>query len=190
MQSKSSQPKWSLLISLFMAGFFLVACDSQQPSDGEMSAESQALIENFIKMWDSGNGDMAAELVTEDFVRTAPDGTLEGANALKEAVNGLEPTFPDFSVVLNGTARNGDVYFASWSMKGTNTGPLNMGDTQLPATGKAFQSEGLSRFEIMEGKISKELVIWDQLGAFSQLGFQLIPPETEEEEDEEESDSE
>ena len=54
---------------------------------------------------------------------------------------------------------------------GTNTGPV-----YVPPTGKSFKVSGLNVGRFVNGKLAEELMEYDRLYTYQQLGFKLTPP--------------
>lgn len=86
-----------------------------------------------------------------DAVRTAPGlpGPVEGASAMRDAIEELFVTFPDYHLELRDAFGSGDRLVARIHTRATMTGPLWLGETEVPATGQRFEQDWLAwlRFE-------------------------------------------
>ena len=67
---------------------------------------------------------------------------------------------------------DGDRAVARWSLRGTQTGTF-MG---APASGKTFDSPGLSLHKVVEGRIVEEWEYNDDLALLGSLGFEVHAP--------------
>ena len=173
---------FKLFIPGLLMAAFILSCTPGAETPVDNTAEIQALIDKNLEIWNNGNMDLVAELYADNFVREAPNGTQRGLDEFKAVVEGNRASFPDFRVEITDLMVKGDEFYVQWKTTGTNTGPLG---ENIPATGKTINNTGFSKVTLQEGKIVKEVVMWDQLGSNMQLGFTLVPPQIEAETPEE-----
>ena len=83
--------------------------------------------------------------------------------------------FPDIHAEINDIVIRGDELWGRFTLSGTNTGPIG----ELPPTGKTFQISGLAITTVADGMIISDETQWNVLDMFQQLGFTLVPPQTE-----------
>ncbi len=141
--------------------------------DDNTSAMQQAL-DGYINGWNTGDLDALGNSFNADVLRTTPGGTSDASNLddLKAVMGGFQTAYPDVQVSLNETHFNGNIATIGWTFSGTNTGP---GDA--PPTGNAVSVSGMSKITFEDGKISEELVVYDNLDFMQQLGYTLTAPE-------------
>jgi steroid delta-isomerase-like uncharacterized protein len=137
-------------------------------------AQHHAIADELFKAWNDHDVQGILEHMTDDVVYMDP--TIEKSAKGKEAVRAhLEDNFialpdlrfdpEDFHVYV---ADDESSSIATWTLKGTNTGPSK--ETGLPATGKEVTISGtvLSRFR--DGKISEYAIVYDGLDFMQQIG--------------------
>jgi steroid delta-isomerase-like uncharacterized protein len=131
------------------------------PSDGE------GVVRRFFEEFcNGGRAELAAELVTDDYVShgpqappaDGPDGVRERVAVYQEALDGHWELDEVFSA--------GDRVVARWTGSGTHRGQL-MG---IDPTDRPISVEALSVFRIADGKIAEEWTVWDALGLLQQVG--------------------
>jgi predicted ester cyclase len=82
----------------------------------------------------------------------------------------MDRAFPDYHYTIEELIAEGDKIVARWTFSGTQKGEY-MG---IAAIGKHASGTGTSTFRIFGGKIVEELVDYDALGIWQQLG--AVPP--------------
>jgi steroid delta-isomerase-like uncharacterized protein len=136
--------------------------------------------ENVVKrwweeLWNYGNLSVTEEIVSPDFINHDPSSPwvpagIDGVKALAQAYHVV---FPDMHFSVERQVAVGDTVVSHWRVRGTQKGEL-MG---LAPTGKVVEAEGISIFEVVNGKVSRQTVIWDTLGMLQRLGAKTMPPE-------------
>ena len=110
---------------------------------------------------------------TRDAVRTAPGlpGPVLGSAAMRERIEELFVTFPDYHLELVDAFGEGDELSARIHTKATMSGPLVLGENTIPATGKTFEQDwiGILRFE--GNKIASIDEFYDNYEILAQLGL-------------------
>src|SRR5262245_43394849 len=98
------------------------------------SEENKALTRRFYQeVWNKGNLDAVAELLTSDFVdHAAPPGFAPGREGAKQVFSMYRSAFPDFRLAIEDLIAEDDKVVARWVTQGTHQGEL-MG---IPPTGK------------------------------------------------------
>jgi len=96
-------------------------------------------------------------------------------HAYKAMVTNTAVIFPDIHAEINDIVIRGDELWGRFTLSGTNTGPIG----ELPPTGKPFQISGLAITTVADGMIISDETQWNVLDMFQQLGFTLVPPQTE-----------
>jgi predicted ester cyclase len=93
-----------------------------------------------------------------------------GLAAIKHFTAGLHGAFALFSLRIDDLLAEGEIVVARMTSSGTHTGPLASPAGTIPPTGKAMAMSGNGFYRIARGKITKERVLMDVLGAMQQLG--------------------
>jgi predicted ester cyclase len=84
---------------------------------------------------------------------------------------------PDMVMAFPEIVAQRDKIVTIWTMTGTQTGPMAMPGGTLPPTGRKVSVTGLSIDYLKDGKLAKEVVIFNTLEMLMQLGFNLLPPQ-------------
>jgi steroid delta-isomerase-like uncharacterized protein len=111
------------------------------------------------------------EVWAADGVERFPDETCNGVDAI---ANYLERGFaglPDFHMDVRSIVADGDHVFVHWHLTGTHTGAFN----GLDATGRAVAVDGMDHFELRDGRVISNFVVFDQMQIARQLG--VLPPD-------------
>jgi ketosteroid isomerase-like protein len=112
-------------------------------------------------------------LHTDDATRTSPDleAPLEGADAMRAAIEELTGTFPDYHLELVEAFGEGDRLVARIHARGTMTGPISFGSIEIPPTGRAFEQDWVGMLTFEGDKISAIDEFYDNYGTMVQLGL-------------------
>lgn len=112
-------------------------------------------------------------LHTTDAVRTAPGlpGPVEGASAMRDAIEELFVTFPDYHLELREAFGAGDRLVARIHTRATMTGPLWLGETEVPATGQSFEQDWLAWLRFEGDEIAAIDEFYDNYEILVQLGL-------------------
>jgi steroid delta-isomerase-like uncharacterized protein len=103
---------------------------------------------------------------TDETVERFPDETCRGADAI---ANYFERTFaglPDFHMEIRSLVESGDHVFVQWRLTGTHTGRFN----GLEPTGRSVAVDGMDHFELRDGRVVSNFVVFDQMQVARQLG--------------------
>ena len=172
-----------VLIPLVFLLCFTFGCQ-QQVEEGITEEEANALLDSVLEIWNNGNLAIIEEVFSPEIVAhtsTFPD-DIVGLEGIKNWVTIACTTYPDLHMTFDEVIVKGDKIVASFTFTGTNTGPFIMPSGELPPTGKQVRITGLGIDTVQDGKITKELVVYNMLDMMLQLGFTLTPPQPPEEE--------
>jgi steroid delta-isomerase-like uncharacterized protein len=135
------------------------------------SDAAPAFIRRFTNFINSGDPNLAPELVSTDAIFHAPGvpAPLLGPDGYLELLAMLRSAFSDVRWVLEEAVAEGDTIAARFGMSGTNDGSF-MG---APPTGKAFHATSMAFYKLSDGKIVEERGLPDMLSILQQIG--LIP---------------
>ncbi|GBD87859.1 SnoaL-like polyketide cyclase [bacterium BMS3Abin03] len=170
-------------ILLWVFSFFIVTALSfiscqQQEERTYTDAELQTMMDNLNQIWTGGDTAVIDTMYAKDAVRHNADiNNQKGPGEIAEFVKWVYVAYPDFKVIFSKPMKLKDRVIFEWTAMGTNTGPLN---ENMPATGKSVQFNGISVVKIENGKCTEEWVYYNQLPVYTQMGFKLVPAETEE----------
>lgn len=112
-------------------------------------------------------------LHTEGAVRTAPGlpGPIVGAKAMREGIEELLVTFPDYHLELVDAFGEEDRLMARIHAKGTMLGPLNIDGVDIPPTGATFEQDWVAVLTFEGELISVIDEFYDNYGTLIQLGL-------------------
>ena len=108
------------------------------------------------------------ELYVPDCVYHAPSRTIQGVEALKQALWMYFTAFPDMRIAIEDMIAEGDRVVIRFTYRGTHKGDL-MG---IPPTGKQVTVTGIDIMRIANGKILEE---WINNDLMQQLGVTSTP---------------
>ena len=136
--------------------------------DAEMAA-----VKTWVEVWDSAEVDKLDAIAISDFKRTAPDQNADNLEELKAFILQVHETYPDFNITNDGMAAGPDGAFVQWTVTGTDSG---RGEE---STGNKLNVTGISRYQFADGKITRELVIFDTGLVTTQLQTEGLPHTSE-----------
>ena len=140
--------------------------------------EAKALCKKVEIMYNDADTETANEILDSSYVIYSPIFPMgaRGIDVLMYNIKSNSRSFPDFALTIDSFFVKDDNIYSFWTKKGTNTGPLG----RMPTTGKAINYSGFSIYKVKNGKIIEEHNYWNVLEFYTQLGFQIRPPEFEE----------
>ncbi len=153
--------------------FFLIAiifssgCQQQKP---DASEELKPLADKFVEVWNNGNYDELDAIFDPGFVRI-----VNQIPGMKKVMSGFRTAFPDLLLTIDNAIYAENSAAIRWAFSGTNTGP-----GEMPSTGKSVSAWGISILHFANGKLTEEIVAYDNQSFMEQLGFVLVPPSIEE----------
>jgi predicted ester cyclase len=100
------------------------------------------------------------------FHGTAGDGEIRGLDQMKAFLIGYHSAFPGAHSTVEDQVAEGDKVVTRWRARGAHRGDLG----PIPATGRAFEMDGVTIERIADGKIAEVWVARDELGLLRQLG--------------------
>ncbi len=175
--------------TIMMAVLMLAACEVTTDTDEGVSealaaAEAKlarmaayeaelAAVKTWREVWDSAEVDRLDAVAHSDYKRMAPDLNANSLDELKAFIQQVHATYPDFSISNDGMAASEDGVFMQWTVTGSDTA---RGED---STGNSMNVTGISRYWFSDGKIAKELVIFDTGLAISQLETEGLPHTSE-----------
>lgn len=125
-------------------------------------------------IWNKGDLSLIDKNYSPDFVyHSAGRPDIKGAAGYRQFTGAILKAFPDFHVTIDDILIEGDTFARRYVWTGTNTGPLQLPEEEIPATGKKVRVEGMAITRMKDGKVVEEYDLGDSVGMFQQLG--LLP---------------
>jgi steroid delta-isomerase-like uncharacterized protein len=136
------------------------------------------MLDKVLEIWNKGNLALIPELYTTDCVATSSSTPVPfvGLEGIKKWVEANRAMMPDLVMAFPEVIAKPDRIVAVWTLTGTQSGPMVMPGGTLPGTGRKVNVSGMSIDYLKDGKLVKEVVIFNTLEMLMQLGFTLNPP--------------
>ena len=96
---------------------------------------------------------------------------INGKEGTAEFFTGWVTAFPDMNVRQTNRVIGDDTIAAQLIFTGTNTGPMQMGEDSIPATGNTVASRGADFARIKDGMLAEMHTYPDLAGMMQQLGL-------------------
>jgi len=140
--------------------------------------ELERLDDAGMAAWDQHDPDAFLGILADGFVwrdLTMPE-PMTTRDAARAYIQAWFTAFPDMRVTTTNRVVGEDALAAELEFTGTNTGPLAMGDREIPPTGKGVVGRGSYFLRASEGKVTEFSTHPDTAGMMMQLG--LLPQES------------
>jgi steroid delta-isomerase-like uncharacterized protein len=135
-------------------------------------SEQQGIVQQFYDGFAAGDLDAATAVFADDVRMTDPGlGVVEGLPGLRDYLDGLKVPVPDAKAIVERTFESGDTVIVEGRFTGTNTGPLEGPDGELPASGRTVDLPFADFSRLSDGKIVEYRTYYDQVGLLTQLGL-------------------
>ena len=131
------------------------------------SRASKEVSRRFTELFSTAGAARAEDVLSPDIVfhGTAGDGEIRGLDQMKAFLAGYHSAFPGAHSTVEDQIAEGDTVVTRWRARGTHRGDLG----PVPATGRAFEMDGVTIERIADGKIAEVWVARDELGLLRQL---------------------
>jgi len=160
-----------LNLSVLITFVFITGCQQQK----DYSKEYKPILDKIVDAWNGRNIDSLDAIFAPDFVRIVNNRAgVKGVEGLKKAIEDLRTAYPDLKLTLDNVVYGENSMANRWVLTGTNTGP-----GQMPPTGKSVNVWGESIIHVVNGKVTKEIVAYDNQELMEQLGYTMMPPAPE-----------
>jgi steroid delta-isomerase-like uncharacterized protein len=170
--------KLALFVCLMVLATLVLS--SRQVVEKQMcEKKAQKLLDKVLEMWNKGNLALIPELYTADCVATSSSTPVPfvGHEGIRKWVENNRAMMPDLVMAFPEVLAQDDRIVTVWTMTGTQTGPMVMPNGTLPPTGRKVSITGMSIDYLKDGKMAKEVVVFNLLDMLMPLGFQLMPPQ-------------
>ena len=168
---------WPILLLLLLST--QIACRQETR---ELKKEQEAVLSQKVSVWidscwNQKNFKALEELTATQYARYMNGVKVaQGPTEMEAHLNLFFTAFPDLKISADNIHYKDSMVFFLWNARGTNTGVFG----EVQPTGKKVNINGLSHLSFnKEGKISKEIVYYNELELLQQLGYTLIPPNLE-----------
>jgi len=111
----------------------------------------------FEEIWNQRQIDLVDELMAPDAIGHVAPEEFRGPQGFRKMHATLCTAFPNQRIRVMAIAAEGENVFVHWEVKGTHHGPLH----DVPASGKAFEVSGMTRFVVRDGKVLEGWDCWD-----------------------------
>lgn len=119
----------------------------------------------FYDVYNSKNLALIDEIFTSSYVGHVNAHDIVGTEAAKKFIGGFVAGIPDAFYDVKETMTSGDRVIARWVCTGTQSGNF----FGMPPSNKAVNVNGITIFEIVDGKINQLWNNWDQFTLMKQL---------------------
>jgi steroid delta-isomerase-like uncharacterized protein len=132
-----------------------------------------ALDERGMRAWDAHDTDTFTSLFADDFVYVddSVPTPMKSADEVRSYMEAWYTAFPDMRATEMNRVVDEDSVAAEVEFTGTNTGPLNMGGQEIPATGREVRAHGTYFAKARDGRITEFHAHPDVAGMMMQLGL-------------------
>jgi steroid delta-isomerase-like uncharacterized protein len=104
----------------------------------------------------------------DDLVEELPTGTYRGPDEMARYFAETFAALPDFHIEAERIAGEGETVFVRWRLTGTFSGAPWQG---IEPTGDRIELVGMDCFTIREGKVVRNVVVFDQVSFSRQIGM-------------------
>ena len=135
--------------------------------------ELAKLDDEMLGAWNDHNVDVflshcADDVVWNDLGLPEP---LRGKEAAAEHFGNWMTAFPDMTSTASNRVIGDDTVAVELTFRGTNTGPMQMGEDTIPATGKSVAARGAYFARVRDGRLVELNTYPDAISMMGQLGL-------------------
>lgn len=151
----------------------LAGCDEPETSDDAVVARHIEIVEQRIAANNAQDWDAWEALHTDDAVRTAPElaEPLVSAAAMREGIEELVVTFPDYNLELVEAFGQDDRLMARIHTRATMLGPIVIDGVEIPPTGRSFEQDWVAVITFEGDEIAAIDEFHDNYTLLIQLGL-------------------
>jgi steroid delta-isomerase-like uncharacterized protein len=137
------------------------------------SQSTDSVMNCFVEFINTGNEDLAREVISPDAVFHAPSHPepLRGPDGYMEVLGMMRGGFSDVEWTLEETVAEGDTVAARFTMRGTHDGEF----FGIPASGNKISVQAMNFYYLADGRIVGERGQPDLLGVMQQIGAVPAP---------------
>jgi len=132
-----------------------------------MSEQNKSLVRKLVdEVWNKKDTNKLEEFLTPQCSLQTPDGTIHGLREYKQFVETYMKAFPDCKITIDEIIAEDNMVSARSTFSGTHRGELR----GIAPTGKQVRAQSVMLAKISGGKVSDEVLAFDRLTLFEQLG--------------------
>jgi len=120
------------------------------------------------KDWDKVRASTTADLVYDE---AATHRKVEGIDQVLEVWQGWAAALPDSQGTIHNAFVSDDNVIIELTWRGSQTGPMQTPDGEIPATGKSIEMRACQIIEIEDGKVKSIRQYFDMMTMMQQLGL-------------------
>jgi ketosteroid isomerase-like protein len=136
-------------------------------------ADARALAERLFDILDNGRYDEFTTVVTEDVVKVELQVTTRSAAEWAAGHQAFAAAVPDTRNTITRCVQDGDDFAVEGHGRGTHTGPLQLPQGTIPATGRQYEMQFCALGRLRGDRISEVHIYFDMMSVMAQLG--LVP---------------
>ena len=108
-------------------------------------------------------------LFTDDVVGWSPIVTVSGLTDMADLAAGHDVAFSNVVIMCRGLDEVGNRAFAEWVIEADHTGPLDLGEAVVEASGRHIQLAGVTVADFRGGKIRSFRTYFDDISLIEQI---------------------
>jgi steroid delta-isomerase-like uncharacterized protein len=142
-------------------------------SEEEQTMSSTATLEAVRRMHEALNAhdwDALAKFYSDDCEVVTPLGEMRGGGAVVQLAQAYVQAFPDLKWTDQGQVSSEDSVVTEQVAAGTNQGPLNTPQGDVPPSGKPITTRLCEVVRLRDGEIVSLHLYWDNLGLMQEIG--------------------
>jgi steroid delta-isomerase-like uncharacterized protein len=120
------------------------------------------------KDWDKVRASTTTDLVYDE---AATHRKVEGIDQVLEVWQGWAAALPDSQGTIHNAFVSDDKVIIELTWRGSQTGPMQTPDGEIPATGKSIEMRACQIIEIEDGKVKSIRQYFDMMTMMQQLGL-------------------
>lgn len=137
--------------------------------DVEVRTNLQALVEKYVRTWDShSEAGLVDEVMAPDVVDHQPVGAADGVEGVKRDIATYHAAFPDLTLTCEDYVLGEDRVAVRWSATGTHEG----NGLGMPPTHRRVQLHGIDILRVENGRVAER---WGQFNGLEMMQ-QLTAP--------------
>ncbi len=122
-----------------------------------------------VEFWNRQDTKVVSEVLVSEAVLISPDGVMEGISAIKAFQNTYANAFSDLNFSINDVISTEDGIKVEWILQGTHDGEI----AGIAPTWQKVELKGTSTYLLANSKITQEVMLYDKVDLFQQLGVRL-----------------
>jgi ketosteroid isomerase-like protein len=132
---------------------------------------AKEIVEQLWSHFESGNVAALTELIHPDCHFRMPGMEVRDRNAVVGMLGAWRTAFPDMRHAAVHSVESGDTVAIELTVQGTHTGPMQMPQGTIPATGRKVSWESCDYVRVREGKVLSWHVYHDPGAFYAALGL-------------------